>query len=168
MTIQNLIDQLEHHSLFVMLYFAIPPLLVWCLGFTSYDREGRVVFFDYVYSVLIYLVSIPGVISTVLIAYSLFLVKQNLLEVNILIYFVPVISMVLSFYLISRQVNFDRLPGFERLSGLMMLIGLSFLVVLALFKLRLIVGFFASMESLLVIGIAIFLLFKYAAAKISK
>lgn len=168
MTIQDLIDQLGHYSVFIALYFAIPPLLVWSLGFVAYDREGRIMVFDYAYSVLIYLVSIPGVISAVLIGYSLFLVRQNLLDVNFLIYFVPVISMGLSFFLIGRRVSFDRLPGFGRLSGLMMMIGLSFLVVLALFKLRLIIGFFASMESLVVIGIAVFVMFKYASAKLFK
>ncbi len=168
MTIQDLIDQLGHQGPFIALYFALPPLLVWSLGFVAYDREGRIMFFDYAYSVLIYLVCIPGVISAVLIGYSLFLVRQNLLEVNFLIYFVPVISMGLSFFLIGRRVSFDRLPGFGRLSGLMMMIGLSFLVVLALFKLRLIIGFFASLESLMAIGIAVFLMFKYASAKLFK
>jgi len=168
MTIQDLIDQLGHYSVFIALYFVIPPMLVWSLGFVAYDREGRIMFFDYAYSVLIYLVSIPGVISAVLIGYSLFLVRQNLLDVNFLIYFVPVISMGLSFFFIGRRVSFDRLPGFGRLSGLMMMIGLSFLVVLALFKLRLIIGFFASMESLVVIGIAVFIMFKYASTKLFK
>jgi len=168
MTIQDLIDQLGQYSLFIALYFAIPPLIVWSLGFVTYDRDGRIMFFDYAYSVLIYLVCIPGVISAVLIGYSLFLVRQNLLEVNFLIYFVPVISMGLSFFLISRRVSFDRLPGFGRLSGLMIMIGLSFLVVLALFKLRLIIGFFASIESLAVIGIAVFVVFRYASAKLFK
>ena len=117
---------------------------------------------------MIYLVCIPGVISAVLIGYSLFFVRQNLLEVNFLIYFVPIISMALSFFLIGRRVSFNRLPGFGRLSGLMMMIGLSFLVVLALFKLRLIIGFFGSLESLVVIGIVVFLMFKYASSKLFK
>ena len=168
MTIQNLIDQLGHYSLFVTLYFVIAPLLVWSLGFVPYDREGRIIFFDYAYSALIYLVCIPGVISAVLIGYSLFLVRQNLLEVDFLIYFVPVISMSLSFFLIGRRVSFDRLPGFGRLSGLMMMIGLSFLIVLALFKLRIIIGFFGSLESLVVIGIIVFAMFHYASAKLFK
>jgi hypothetical protein len=168
MTIQDLIDQLGQYGLVIALFFAIPPLLVWALGFVAYDRDGSIVFFDYAYSVLTYLVCIPGVISAVLIGYSLFFVQQNLLEVNFLIYFVPVISMALSFFLIGRRVSFDRLPGFGRLSGLMMLIGLSFLVVLVLFKLRLIIGFFASMESLVLIGIAVFVMFRYASAKLFK
>ncbi|HJL60314.1 MAG TPA: hypothetical protein QF517_00040 [Pseudomonadales bacterium] len=168
MTIQDLIDQLGNYGFYIAFYFVLPPLFGWSLGFVTYNREGRIMFFDYVYSVLIYLVCIPGVISAVLIGYSLFFVRQNLLEVNFLIYFVPIISMALSFFLIGRRVSFNRLPGFGRLSGLMMMIGLSFLVVLALFKLRLIIGFFGSLESLVVIGIVVFLMFKYASSKLFK
>ena len=168
MTIQDAIDLIGNYTLLISAYFALPPLLGWLMGYLSYDRKGAVVTWDYIYSLLVYLVGIPGVVSTVLIGYSLFFVRQNLLEVNFLIYFLPVISMGLSFFLIGRRVSFDRLPGFDRLAGLMILIGLSFLVVLALFKLRLIIGFFASMETLVVIGIAIFVLFQYGASKLFK
>ena len=168
MTIQDAIDLIGNYTLAISLYFALPPMLGWLMGYLPYDRQGEGVTWDYVYSILIYLVGIPGVISAMLIGYSLFFVRQNLLEVNFLIYFLPLISMGLSFYLIGRRISFDRLPGFDRLTGLMILIGLSFLVVLALFKLRLIIGFFASMETLAVIGIAVFVLFQYGSSKLFK
>lgn len=168
MTIQDGINFIGNYSAFIALYFVIPPLLGWAVGAVPYDREGRVVIWDYVYSALVYLVGIPGMISTVLIGYSLFFVRQNLLEINFLIYFLPIVSMGFSYYVIGRKVSFDRLPGFDRLVGLMILIGLSFLIVLMLFKLRLIIGFFASIETLAVIGIAVFLIFQYASAKLFK
>ena len=168
MSLQDLIDLVGNYGLLIAIYFVVPPLSGWLMGYLSYDRNGEIQIWDYVYSVLVYLVGIPGVISSVLIGYSLFFVRQNLLEVNFLIYFLPVISMALSFFMIGRRISFERLPGFDRLAGLMILIGLSFLVVLALFKLRLIIGFFASMETLAVIGIAVFILFQYASAKLFK
>lgn len=168
MTIQDGIDFIGNYSLVIALYFACPPILGWALGAVPYARDGRVVVWDYVYSVLIYLVGIPGIISAVLIGYSLFFVRQNLLEVNLLIYFLPVVSMGICYFLIGRKVSFDRLPGFDRLFGLMILIGLSFLIVLLLFKLRLIIGFFASIETLAIIGVAVFVLFQYASAKLFK
>ncbi len=168
MTIQDGLELIGRFSLVIAVYFTIPPLLGWLMGFVGYDREGETSAWDYTYSLLIYLVGIPGVISAVLIGYSLFFVRQNLLEVNFLIYFLPVISMTASFFVIGRRVSFDRLPGFDRLTGLMILIALSFLVILALHKLRLIIGFFASMETLAVIGIGVFLLFKYASGKLFK
>jgi len=165
-SIQDLLEQIGKYPLFIIGFFALPPMLAWLLAQFGTHKEGPLTAWDYGYSVLIYLVGIPGTISAVLIGYSLFMVRQNLLEVDFLLYFLPVISMLVTFLLISRSSDFDRLPGFERLSGLMLLIGLTFLVVLIIFKLRILVGFFASMESLVAIGIVIFILFKIAAKKL--
>lgn len=166
MSIQDLIELVGNYPVVLVGSFAVPPLLAWLMAQFSTTDGGPLTPWDYCYSVLIYLVGVPGTISMVLIAYSLFMVRQNLLEVNFLIYFLPVISMVVTFLLIGRNSDFDRLPGFERLSGLMMLIGLTFLVLLIIFKLRILVGFFASMESLVAIGIVLFVLFRVAAKKI--
>lgn len=166
MSIQFLLDQIGNYPLLIIGFFSLPPMLAWLMTRFSVPQEGPLSAWDYGYSVLIYLVGIPGTISVVLIGYSLFMVRQNLLEVDFLVYFMPVISMVVTFLLIGRSSDFDRLPGFERLSGLMMLIGLTFLVVLIIFKLRILVGFFASMESLVAIGIVLFILFKVAAKKL--
>ena len=166
MSAQELFDLLSQYPLFMLGYFLLPPLLAAALGVLQEVTEGPRSALDYVYSALIYLAGIPGTISTVLIAYALFIVRTNLLEVDFLIYFLPVISMGLTFYLIGRKTDFDRLPGFERLSGLMMLIGLTFLIVLVIFKLRIFIGFFASIESLLLLGLILFILFKVAAKKL--
>jgi hypothetical protein len=166
MSAQELFDSIGNYPLIILGYFLFPPLLAAGLGVIQQPAAGPRTPLDYIYSGLVYLAGIPGTISTVLIAYSLFIVRTNLLEVNFLIYFLPVISMGLTFYLIGRKTDFDRLPGFERLSGLMMLIGLTFLIVLIIFKLRIFVGFFASIESLLLLGLILFILFKVAAKKL--
>jgi|TARA_Y100000310_G_scaffold344877_2_gene460210 hypothetical protein len=166
MSIQDLFEQVGNYPLIIIGFFALPPLLAWLMAQFTIPKEGPLTAWDYGYSVLIYLVGVPGTVAVVLIAYSLFMVRQNLLEVDFLIYFLPVISMVATFLLIARSSDLDRLPGFERLSGLMMLIGLSFLVVLIIFKLRILVGFFASLESLVAIGIVLFILFKVTARKL--
>ena len=166
MSIQDLLEQVGNYPLFIVAFFALPPALAWLMAQFRVPATGPLTPWDYGYSVLIYLVGIPGTISVVLIGYSLFMVRQNLLEVDFLTYFLPVISMVVTFLLIGRSSDFDRLPGFERLSGLMLLIGLTFLVVLIIFKLRILVGFFASMESLVVMGIVLFILFKVAAKRL--
>ena len=165
-SVQDLLDQLGKYPWFVIGFFVLPPALAWLMAQFNVPRQGPLTVLDYGYSVLIYLVGIPGTVSAVLIAYALFMVRQNLLDVNFLIYFLPVISMVATFLLIGRNSDLDRLPGFERLSGLMMLIGLSFLVVLIIFKMRILVGFFASMQGLIGIGIFFFILFKLAARKL--
>ncbi len=166
MSIQDLFELVGNYPLFIMGFFVLPPLLAWLMARFDVSGEGPLTAWDYAYSVLIYLVGIPGTISMVLIGYSLFMVRQNLLEVDFLIYFLPVISMGLTFFMVGRDTDLDRLPGFGRLSGLMMLIGLTFLVLLIVFKMRILIGFFASIESLVVLGIVLFILLKFAAKKL--
>lgn len=168
MSIQGLLDVAGGYPLVLFGFFCVLPLLAWGMGRLPVETEGPLVWSDYGFSILIYLAGMPGTISAVLIAYSLFIVRQNLLQVDFLIYFLPLLSMVLTFYVIGRKVDFDRLPGFERLSGLMMLIGVSFLIVLIIFKLRILVGFFASIESFVALGIVLFVVFKVSAKKLFK
>ncbi len=168
MTAQDLIDGLGAYPAIILGYFALLPAAAWLLGDVPYDRSGARSAWDYCYSVLIYAAGVPGMVSAVLIGYALFLTRSNLLEVNFLVYFVPVIGMGLTYWLIGRRVSFERLPGFGRLSGLMLLIALSFLTVLFIDKLRILVGFFASFEALLGLGVLVFVGFQYAGRKLFK
>ena len=166
MTLQDLLDATSAYPWAIGAYFVLPPAFAFLAGYTE-ESAGRLTARDYALSVLIYMVAIPGIVSLVLVGYQLFFIRGNLLEVNLLLYFLPIVSMVATFVLIRRCASFDRLPGFDRLSGLMMLIGLSFLVVLVLYRTRFLVGFFGSLESLLVIGVVVFLAFQYAARKLT-
>ncbi len=122
---------------------------------------------SHILSVIVYLVSIPGMFALTLVFYTLFITHQNILDVNAVIYFLPIIAMGLVLYLIGRKTDLNRLPGFGRLSGLMLMLALVCIIVLILYRLRFLVGFFASIQSLVIIGIIMFFLFKWAAAKIS-
>ena len=168
MSAQDLIDALGAYPAALLGYFGALPALAWIMGDIEYDRQGPRRAWDYCYSVLVYGAGVPGIMSAVLIAYALFLTRANLLEVNFLVYFVPLIGMGVTYYLIGRRVSFDRLPGFERLWGLMLLIALSFLTVLVIAKMRILVGFFASFQVLLGLGVLVFLAFQFAGRKLFK
>jgi hypothetical protein len=75
--------------------------------------------------------------------------------------------MGLVFGIIGKHANFDDLPGFGRLTGLMLLIAIVSCVTLAIYKLRIFVGFFASIETLVGIAVAVFVLFKVGLARLS-
>lgn len=163
MSINDLLRALGKYKYIILIYFAVIPLFAYLTGLI--DRRQRAM--DYIYSTLIYLSAIPGTVSATLIFYTMFIVKKNLLNVNFFIYFLPVVSMALVFYIISKKVKFDDLPGFGRLSGLMLMIALTSIVTLFLYRVRFFIGFFASIETLLIAGVVIFVLFKVSMAKIS-
>ena len=98
-----------------------------------------------------------------MLGYALFFTSENLLDVNALVYILPVVSMGLTLALVGRNVRFERIPGFGRLGGLMLILGLTFGMVLALHKTRIWLVFGGSMGNLLLALLGAFILFKVGA-----
>ena len=73
----------------------------------------------YFYAIAIYLPAIPGVFSAVLVLYALLFTGESLLEVNLLVYFGPIVGMIAAFLVTRRTVELEGVPGFGRLSGLL-------------------------------------------------
>ncbi len=121
----------------------------------------------YLYSLFIFASVIPGMLALVIVFYSLFFTGGNLLEANAVLHFLPILTMFATLFFATRKVDSKLLPGVKRLSGLMILIGLVCLVVFFLYKLRFVIGFFSSIESLVVVAVAAYLLMQFAIRRIS-
>ena len=139
----------------LLVFFAGLPLLALLTGIFHQRRRGEKTRLRYLYSILTYVSTIPGTFSITLIAYALFFTRTNLLDVNFLVYFLPLISMIVTLMIIGKQAEFSKLPGIDRLSGLITLLAITFSIVLFIFKSRIFIGFFGSMEYLFVLGILI-------------
>ena len=137
MTVQEFIDIVGTQPWWVFIIaFAIPPALTKILGWIhGYDR-GKETPWRHIYSILVYLVCLPGMFSAVLTGYTLFIVRENLLDTNLYIYFLPVISMIVALVFISQNTRFKDIPGFDKLSGLMTITAVVFILVLAISKTR--------------------------------
>lgn len=166
MTIQSLIKRLEYVDPMILIgAFAAPPLLVWLMGiFIGQDRARRNPW-RYLYSLFVYLVSVPGMLSCVLIAYGLFFLRQNLLQVNVFVYYLPILSMIFTLVLIGRKVSWRFLPGVDRLYAVMIALIITFGGILAIQKTRIFVVFFGSVKFLIIIAVVCFILLKWAARK---
>lgn len=140
----------------VLLFFTVPPLVSFLAGILHGKGKGNASPWKYIYSVLIYWVCVPGIFSAVMTLYTIFFTGENLLDQNILIYILPVVSMVVSLVFINKNVSFDDIPGFDRIYGLMIIIAIVFAMVLIVHKTRLWV-FFGGSIFLLVFFIIILL-----------
>lgn len=164
MSIDDLVRLSEEYNWYIIGYLIALPVFTFLLS-KVYKTTPSINFLDYVFSTIIYLVSIPGLFSICLVAYSLLFVHQNLLQVNLMIYFLPLASMVVTFIIISGAAGFARLPGFKRLSGLMLLMAMVFIALFFLYRLRIHVLFLGSISNLFFIGIGIFVLMKIAISR---
>ena len=167
MTLEQLFLHAQQYDLLLLTWFTLLPFLSWISArFTSGFRRHKIRYRWL--SLLVYMAAVPGILALVLTVYALVFTHQNLLRLNLLIYLVPIVSMLTSFYLISRHVKFRDIPGFERLSALLVLLALTFVVILFLLKLRIFVGFFASFWVLLLLALALFWGFQWALKKLTR
>ena len=161
MSINQWLEGINNPDL-LLAFFVCLPLFTLLIGFFHIRRSGDDTSLRYVYSVLTYTSAITGTFSISLISYALFFTKINLLDVNFFIYFLPLISMVVTLMIIGKQAKFSRLPGFNRLSGLITLLLVTFAIILFVSKSRIFVGFFGSMESLLGLGVFVYFLLRWS------
>ncbi len=166
MTIQEIIQKLGPYSLYIFIYLILIPVLSFVYSKICGKERGIMAPHKYIYAVLIYLIAIPGIFGGVLTAYSLFILRANLLQVNFLIYILPVLSMIVTFIFISKGVDLNEVPGFDRLYGLLVVLGVTFILTLGIMKTRIWIFFGGSITTLLIIGVVLFILLKWGTRKL--
>ena len=163
MTTRDLIQQANQHPVALAAALAAPPVVAWVVGRLHERGGGGAGPWKCFYAVLVYLACVPGMFAGVLTAYTLFFSRENLLDTNLLVYFLPIVSMIVTLVLIRKNVAFDQVPGFDRLSGLMVMVGCSFAIALAIQKTKIWILFGGSIDRLFILAVGIFGLLKWGA-----
>ncbi|HRI27856.1 MAG TPA: hypothetical protein PK715_07325 [Chitinophagales bacterium] len=162
MTLQELFDALAANPTPVVLYFVMLPVAAAVAGKMVAQDEAHQNPWKYFYSALVYLCSVPGIFALVLCVYTLFFERQrSLLQVNALVYFLPIISMIATLLLINNKVSMRHIPGFKRLSGLLMMLAVTFITILIIQQTRIWVVFHGSVTHLFGLFIVLFLVFYF-------
>ena len=94
MTTREFIAMAGQHWMVLLAMFLVPPVAAWLCGVAHGKGSGGNAPWNYLYSVLVYLTCVPGTFAAVITAYTLFFTGQNLLDVNPMVYFLPIASMV--------------------------------------------------------------------------
>jgi hypothetical protein len=163
MTVRDLVFLTGEHPGAFVAFFVGVPLTAWFLGRVAGPLKSGETPWKHFFCLLVYSACIPGMLSAMVTAYSIFFTRENLLDVDLLVYGLPIVSMIVTLALIGRTVKFENIPGFDRLSGLMILLAATFGVVLAVEKTRLWIIFGGSIYTLILLGGALFVLMKWAA-----
>ena len=161
MSTREFIQMAGLHWLLLLAVFLAAPLAAWLCGVAHGKGCGGNAPWKYVYSALVYLACVPGTFAGVITAYTLFFTRQNLMDVNPLVYFLPIVSMVATLVLIHKNVSFDLVPGFDRLAGLMVMIACSFAFALAIQKTKIWIVFGGSIGGLFLLAAGVFALLKW-------
>ncbi|MEY5024611.1 MAG: hypothetical protein RLZZ244_139 [Verrucomicrobiota bacterium] len=163
MSFEDLLRWLGRHPGGLTLALALPPLLCLLLRGIHGRAGGSAAPWRYVYGVCIYWVSIPGIFMGTLLAYLCFFRNADLLKLNLLTHFLPVLSMGITLALIRGNVRtLDDIPGFDRLSGLLTLLALSFAAAFFLQRLHIGIVFLGDFGNLLVLASLCFAAIQWA------
>lgn len=161
MTTRDLIKLAGEHQLVLFLAFLAPPVIVELTRWLHGRDRGKFAPWKYLYTLLVYVACVPGMFAGVITAYTFFVTKENLLDANLLVYFAPIVSMIVTLILIRKNVSFDDVPGFERLFGLMIMLACSFAIALAVQKMKLFVFFGGSIDRLFLLAAGVFAILKW-------
>ncbi len=167
MTLQHIFDLAGNNPLLVIAFFVAIPLLAAVVAWIGYG-EGNKSPYSYIYSFLIYLASIPGIFALTMTIYAAIFHNDDLRELNFLIYFLPIISMIATIMVIKRVVDLDGVPGFEKIPGLLMAIAAAIILMLLLDKIILIGFVSIPFLFLFLIFIGLLLMFSFGMRKFFK
>ena len=148
MTVEQIINQLGNYPSIILSYFGI-MLGVSLLGLLLVKERNFKSPINYLYGGLVYLVAIPGLLSVILLLYSFFFLNTNILQLDIVTYYVPIVFMIATLLIIKKTIPLKRIPGFDRLSGLVMLILSAFIITYVLQRMMFGVFFIGSFTYLI-------------------
>jgi hypothetical protein len=115
------------------------------------------------YAVITYLACVPGMLAAVLTGYVVLFSRENLLDLDLLVFVAPLVTMSAALLLIRRNVSFNDVPGFDRLAGLMVMLAGAFIVTLVLARLRVLLIFGGTIASFLLLAGLVFAFMKWGA-----
>ena len=161
MTLNDVFNSLERNPLPIFLYFVAMPLVAWILG-AAVEGKHDLKTWRYVYAVLVYAVCIPGIFAVTLNVYLFLFERQSIWEADLLLQFLPILSMVLTLILIRSRFSFDLIPGFGKLAGFLTLIAALMGIMWFFDRLRLIAFTYVPFSALLIGFVLMLLLIRFA------
>jgi hypothetical protein len=120
-TLQALFYLLSAHPEILGFFFLAIPLTAFLASIFG-KGEGHLTPWKQLYCVLVYMAAIPGIFAITLNVYFFLFERRPIMESNIYTQIIPILIMVLTLWLIRRNVPFELIPGFDRLGGLAMII----------------------------------------------
>ena len=102
MTLGEFFELCGRNPMLVLGYFILIPLIALLAMFFS-KGEGHLSPWKYLYSVLIYLVCIPGIFAITLSVYLFLFERRSIMDTNMYTQVLPIFSMIVTIMLINAQ-----------------------------------------------------------------
>jgi len=164
MTLEEFFNLLADNPRYIVAYFSLIPITA-LIGTVIGKGEEQEAVWKYFYSILIYLVAIPGIFAVTLSIYLFFFERRSIFQTDIFTQILPVLAMVATLLIIRRTVKLDSIPGFGKISGLIMMIGVTLITMWFLEKTRIYVFSYMPVQYVFFILIGLLIAFRLGWSK---
>ena len=127
MTLQDFFKLLSDNPAWILTFFSLIPFTAFLAGILG-KGEGHLSPWRYLYSTLIYLVSVPGIFAITLNIYLFIFERRSIMSTDVYTQILPILSMVVTLLLIKKNTALENIPGFDKLSGLVIMIAAVFAI----------------------------------------
>ena len=164
MTLGEFFEIVGQNPTFVLFYFLALPLTAFIAGLLG-KGEGHLSPWKYLYSSIIFLVCVPGIFAITLNVYLFLFERKSVFDANLYTQVLPIILMLITLWIVSRNVKFEQIPGFNKISGLVMIIVSVLLIMWILEKTHIITITFMPFYYVFIIFIVLFLAIRFGMKK---
>lgn len=164
MTLGEFISYLGGNPFYPLFYFFILPVAALLASFMA-KGEGHLSPWCIFYSVLIYLSVIPGIFAILLNLYHVFFEKRSIYNMNLMVDVLPIVSMIVSLFLIKKNVDFKDIPGFGKMTAFLGTLAGLMLIFFVLDKMHLLVFSYLPIQWLVLALIVAFVAIRLVTKK---
>ena len=165
MTLGDFFNSVSDNPTAPLVYFCGVPFIAFLAWFFG-KGEGHQSPWKYLYSLLSYMVSIPGIFALTLSIYFFLFERRSILDMNIYTQVLPVVSMLLTLWLIRRNVDFDAVPGFDTLGSLIFINIIVISMMWILEKTHIVIFSFMPFYQFVLVFIGFLLLMRFMLKKV--
>jgi len=160
MTLGELFNLIGNNPAYVLFFFCIIPFAALLAGLLG-RGEGHLTPWKYLYAVLVYLICVPGIFAIAFNVYLFAFERGSIFDTNIYTQISPILSMILTLWIIRQNVDFDHIPGFDKISALITVIAATMILMWIFERTRIIVFTSIPFSVAILIFVGLLLVIRY-------
>jgi hypothetical protein len=121
MTLGQFFETVSKEPSIVLFYFFALPFTAFLASIFG-KNEGHLSPWKYLYTVLVYLACIPGIFAVTFNAYTFLFERQPIMQMNLMTQILPILCMLITLWLIKRNVSLNDVPGFDKIGSLVFIL----------------------------------------------
>jgi hypothetical protein len=165
MTLGEFFTLIGENPSFILFYFGLLPFIALLTNFMGKD-EGNLSPWKFLYSAILFLVAVPGIMAVALNVYLFLFEKRSIFSTDIFTQIVPIISMATTLLIIRKNADFSEIPGANQLSAFVTMITCILIFMFILDRTHFIVFMNMPFQTAIIVFIVLFVLIRVSWSRI--